>query len=680
MSSGKMRFRKNGLVRFAGIILYLIMSFCASAQQPDWSRYPDGKDRLNAIRNYGRDLIKKQQYDQAVKVFKTGLDISRKESLDSFTCANLTLLGTAYRYKARYDSAFYYYDLAEKIAVAKKYVVLRAFIQIESFAIFNRTGKADSAAATIGRMQDLLPDLDSNSSESAKIEMYLGHDDKHKTKYTEALEHYYKALRIFSYMKDSVNEGSMYVSLANVLVILGQQKKALAYHQQAVDLFTLLGRKFELVNELLNITDLYISTGQLDSAELSVRNALSIIETTNNQSYLGNVYVDLGYIYEHRKRFKESKDYFQQAIHYAEVDKNTTTLMDSYQGIGEMYMADHKPEMAGPFLEKHLLLAKQESNKEEIMEASLNLAENENAMHHYARAYDYQKLYNTYKDSSYTEATAKSMAEMESKYQAEKKEKEISLLRKDQQLDRLNLQKQKNFRIGSVIFLLLLLLIAFLVINRYRVLQRSKRLIEMERMRNTIARDLHDDIGSTLSSINILSKVALQQQPGGDGAMGVNMQKIKDRSAAVMESMSDIVWAINPQHDTFEQMLLRMKEFTAEMLEPLNINYTFKESGNFSAIRLDVEKRKDFYLLFKEAVNNAAKYSHCKNITILLKQDQQFVHLIITDDGTGFDQQYTKMGNGINNMRMRAAAMKASIQIDTAKNEGTRIAVDIPIT
>jgi len=79
-------------------------------------------------------------------------------------------------------------------------------------------------------------------------------------------------------------------------------------------------------------------------------------------------------------------------------------------------------------------------------------------------------------------------------------------------------------------------------------------------------------------------------------------------------------------------------------------------------------------------VNNAAKYSHCKNITILLKQDQQFVHLIITDDGTGFDQQYTKMGNGINNMRMRAAAMKASIQIDTAKNEGTRIAVDIPIT
>jgi two-component system, NarL family, sensor histidine kinase UhpB len=679
MPSGKKLFRNTRPFRFAGIILYLmLLSVHTSAQQPDWSQYADSKERLNAIRNYGRDLIKKQQYDQAVTVFKTGLDISRKESLDSFTCASLTLLGTAYRYKGRYDSAFYFYDLAEKIAVAKKYIVLQAFIQIESYAIFNRTGKADSAAVAISRMQDLLPELDSSSSESAKIEMYLGHDDKHKTKYTEALEHYYRALRIFSYIKDSVNEGTMYVSLANVLVLLGQTEKALVYHQQAVELFTMMGRRFELVNELLNITDLYISTLQLDSAENSVRKALSIIDTINNKSYLGNAYVDLGYIYKHRKKFKESKDYFQQAIYYGEADKNNTMLMDSYQGIGEMYMADHKPELAMPFLEKHLSLAKQESDKEEIMEASLNLAENENTLHHYAKAYEYQKLYNTYKDSSYTETTAKSMAEMESKYQAEKKEKEISLLRKDQQLDRLNLQKQKNFRLGAVIFLLLLLLIAFLVINRYRVLQRSKRLIEMERMRNTIARNLHDDIGSTLSSINILSKVALQQQPAG--AMGINMQKIKDRSAAVMESMSDIVWAINPQHDTFEQMLLRMKEFTAEMLEPLNINYTFKESGNFSAIRLDVEKRKDFYLLFKEAVNNAAKYSQCKNITILLKQDQQLIHLTIADDGTGFDLQHVKMGNGISNMRMRAAAMKASIQIDTAKNEGTRIAVDIPIT
>jgi signal transduction histidine kinase len=202
----------------------------------------------------------------------------------------------------------------------------------------------------------------------------------------------------------------------------------------------------------------------------------------------------------------------------------------------------------------------------------------------------------------------------------------------------------------------------------------------MERMRNTIARDLHDDIGSTLSSINILSKVALQQQSNGDTPMGANMQKIKDRSSAIMESMGDIVWAINPQNDTIEQMISRMKEFTAEILEPLNITYTFKEEGDFSAVKFDIKKRKDFYLLFKEAINNAAKYSHCHNLYINLRQDQQFLHLEVVDDGTGFNEQEVRNGNGLSNMRGRAASMQAGIQINTAAGKGTNIAVDVPIT
>ncbi len=286
--------------------------------------------------------------------------------------------------------------------------------------------------------------------------------------------------------------------------------------------------------------------------------------------------------------------------------------MDAYQGMAEMYMADHKPALAQPYIEKHLLLSTQENNKEEVMEATWDLAENENALHHYQKAYEFLKIFATSKDSAYTESSARSMAEMESKYQAEKKEKEIALLKKDQQLDRLNLQKQKNFQLGAVLFLVLLFLIAFLMVNRYRIIQRARRMIDMERMRNTIARDLHDDIGSTLTSINILSKVALRQQADHDNPMGTSMIKIKDRSSAIMESMSDIVWAINPRHDTIELMIFRIKEFAAEILEPLNINYTFQQDGNFSAIKLDMEKRRDFYLLCKEAINNAAKYSGCQ--------------------------------------------------------------------
>ena len=224
------------------------------------------------------------------------------------------------------------------------------------------------------------------------------------------------------------------------------------------------------------------------------------------------------------------------------------------------------------------------------------------------------------------------------------------------------------------------LLIGFLVVNRYRIVQRASRVIEMERMRNTIARDLHDDIGSTLTSINILSKVALEQQQNGNPMMNASMQKIKDRSSSIMESMSDIVWAINPQNDTFEKIIFRMKEFTAELLDPLNINYSFKEEGNFSDIKMDIKKRKDFYLLFKEAINNAAKYSQCKNLYIDVKEDTQLLHLGVTDDGIGFNEKVVKNGNGLINMRERAAAMAATINIKSEPGNGAQIMLDVSIT
>ncbi len=262
-----------------GVIVLLFISLRGSAQQPNWlQQYPDTKERLTAMAKYGKDLIKKQQYDQAIDIFNQGLKGAQGASLDSFASWNLTLLGTAYRFRAHYDTAFYYFGQARRIAVEKKLIGLQASIQIESYTIFNRLGKQDSCDAVIGRMKELIPELDSNTSERAKIEMYMGHNDKHKARYTEALDHYYKSLRIAIYLKDSANEGSIYVSLANVLVLLGQSDKALSYHRLAANLFTLAGRKFELVNEYLNMGDLYITFSQLDSAELYVRKALPIIE------------------------------------------------------------------------------------------------------------------------------------------------------------------------------------------------------------------------------------------------------------------------------------------------------------------------------------------------------------------------------------------------------------------
>jgi signal transduction histidine kinase len=199
-----------------------------------------------------------------------------------------------------------------------------------------------------------------------------------------------------------------------------------------------------------------------------------------------------------------------------------------------------------------------------------------------------------------------------------------------------------------------------------------------ERLRSKIAQDLHDDLGSALSSININSKMALEStvHPG----VKEYLQKIKNHSGSMMESMSDIVWAIDPQNDTLEKVIIRMKEFAAEILEPLNVTYRFIEALNTEDVELDLTRRKNFYLLFKECINNVAKYSACTQVEIEVKCSKSHIWLSVIDNGKGFDPVRVKSGNGLRNMNERAADMSAVLEINSVPGNGTTVQLKVPIT
>jgi signal transduction histidine kinase len=158
------------------------------------------------------------------------------------------------------------------------------------------------------------------------------------------------------------------------------------------------------------------------------------------------------------------------------------------------------------------------------------------------------------------------------------------------------------------------------------------------------------------------------------------LEKIKEHSARMMDSMSDIVWAINPSNDSFEKVILRMKEFTAEILEPAGINYYFREEPEIASLPLSVEKRKELYMLFKEAITNAAKYSGATEVNISFRLEREAIVLTLIDNGKGFDTEQVMQGNGLRNMRNRAAQMKADLRIDSIPHTGTSIHVRVPIT
>jgi len=208
---------------------------------------------------------------------------------------------------------------------------------------------------------------------------------------------------------------------------------------------------------------------------------------------------------------------------------------------------------------------------------------------------------------------------------------------------------------------------------------RVKRLKAMYSMRSHIARDLHDEIGSTLTSINILSKISGQHfEKDQDKAKGM-IDEINEQSQHIQQSMSDIVWAINPENDKVENMVVRMREFLAHTLEPKNITIDFKFDEAATKESLTMQQRRDFLLIFKEAINNIAKYALCKNVNISLIRQNANIELMIADDGIGFDTTTITSSNGLKNMKARAAALNGEIKIDSTIMKGTVIQLKVPV-
>jgi ligand-binding sensor domain-containing protein/two-component sensor histidine kinase len=228
-------------------------------------------------------------------------------------------------------------------------------------------------------------------------------------------------------------------------------------------------------------------------------------------------------------------------------------------------------------------------------------------------------------------------------------------------------------------YALCVITITLSIYTLYRI--RINRIIAEHKLRNKIARDLHDDIGSTLSGIKLFSAMAQNKlQKERSGALDI-VERIGERSEKMMEAMSDIVWSINPINDSFEKMLVRMKQYAAEMMEPKNIDYNFSANEKVSKAKIDSAIRKEIYLIFKEIINNAVKHSECTRVNIEMDMTGKNFEMIVSDNGIGIDlNSINGNGNGLNNFNYRAQEMGGEIKIISANKKGTTVKLIVPVT
>ncbi|MEZ4967256.1 MAG: two-component regulator propeller domain-containing protein [Saprospiraceae bacterium] len=208
---------------------------------------------------------------------------------------------------------------------------------------------------------------------------------------------------------------------------------------------------------------------------------------------------------------------------------------------------------------------------------------------------------------------------------------------------------------------------------------RQEQRRHLEVIRRRIARDLHDDMGSTLSSIRFFSEVAQAQLGDGPGGVKTLLQRIGQSAGALSESMQDIVWAINYRHDNLEDLAARMREFGLKISEARGIQFNADLPETFQQRALRPDQRRNIYLIFKEAVNNAAKYSKCTGINVSMQLHRNRLSMEISDNGNGFDPETVQYGNGLNNMQQRAKEIRGKLIIQTEPRQGVRILLDVDV-
>jgi ligand-binding sensor domain-containing protein/signal transduction histidine kinase len=211
---------------------------------------------------------------------------------------------------------------------------------------------------------------------------------------------------------------------------------------------------------------------------------------------------------------------------------------------------------------------------------------------------------------------------------------------------------------------------------RYRVAQ----LLAVERVRIRIATDLHDDIGSSLSQIAILSEVARQKIENADSQAVGPLSDIAMVSGELVDAMSDIVWSINPKHDHFSDLEHRMRRFATDVLTACSIGLEFRVTVTQQDLRIGTDIRRQVFLIFKEAVNNIARHSGATLATVEFSVAQEHLVLQVTDNGTGFDAADGGDGNGLVNMRKRASDLGGTAVFKSLSGRGTNIALRVPLT
>ena len=490
--------------------------------------------------------------------------------------------------------------------------------------------------------------------------------------YPLALRHYHASLKIAEEIGDQFGIGAANQNLGCVYMYWNDAESSLKHNMAALKAWKAIDNKWYMADTYTNIGEAYANLCNDEEAERYTRLGVDLAKEIGQDNALAAGLTKLGLIAFMREQHHEALKHYIAALTIWEKLGDEVKIANTMNMIGAGYINLNNLPKAIENYRKAAEIEKKTGNNLDLADSYIALSRAFQSTGKYQLALEYYQQYISIRDELFRQENVQQIASLKEQFESERKDKEIELLSKEKTIQELALRKQKLTKNFFIAGLALFGILSFFIYKNYQ----NKQNVRVLALRNKIASDLHDDVGSTLSSISMFSQIAQSQSKEALPAL----ETIGESSRKMLDAMNDIVWTINPENDQFEKIIMRMRSFAYELLGAKKIDFEFKVDEHVADFKLPMQTRKNLYLIFKESTNNLAKYADADQAMFSIKSHNNLLTMMIRDNGKGFNPAGEFHGNGLNNIKKRAAEIGALLKIDSAPGNGTTIQLELAVS
>ncbi len=588
------------------------------------------------------------------------------------------------------DSALLYGEQALQLAGSINYPKGQAQAYNDMGIVYIGRGEFDHALDYFNKSMEIRKVL-GDTAGMASLYNKIGIVYQKQGKLKLALKNQIQALKIYEQLKQDLWIGYCLNNIAIVHQNLGNLEKSLEYHFKALRYREQMNDVYGEGGSLGNIGNVYVKMGDTAAAIGYYEKALSMLRQVQDAEAISVQLSNLGNIYAARGDYEKARELLDESLQLREKMGDRKGISSALIKLGDLYLDQKKYKDAARALYRGLAIAKEISVVEEEMSALLTIAKMHALQNNHDSAFLYTNYYIATKDSVYEKRLAQQIVDVQEKYETEKREQQIALLKKENELTEIRL-KQRKTEIGMLISLIVSIVGAgIFVLYRRRQMQKAaldaaviehaeaqlKAVLEgQDQERQRIARELHDGVGQTLSGIK------LNWENLSDSFDNSGKKKQLEKMAHMLDDVVTEVRSISHQMMPKELEQFGLVPAIRSVLQfsfgGTGISYSFEEDGLDARLPQPVEL--GLFRIIQELVSNILKHAGATKVNIRILHRNNRIILLVEDNGKGFDFDKVKgSGIGLMNISSRVEAIKGVLNYETAEGKGTIVTIRIPL-